>query len=150
MPTFPKTGNKFGSSKHQLYGRRTFNSSYCFRLVDSALSNATDFLLPFYVNAAGGNVTEATQCMVAGSNGESTSSFGQTVSKSNLYTIGFQANHAALAQGDNNLWAIKNKPFSLGYFRRQDLPTHFSLAEGWTTADMYAQSVIASTIPNRG
>jgi phospholipase C len=40
------------------------------RQVDGTLSNATTELLPFYVNAAGGNLSEATQCMTAGSNGE--------------------------------------------------------------------------------
>ncbi|KAF8588656.1 non-hemolytic phospholipase C precursor [Ramaria rubella] len=101
-----------------------------FQLVDATLSNVTDALLPFYINAAGGNLSEATQCMVAGSNG-------------------WTANHNAFAFGDNNLWAIKNTPFSWGHFKRQDIPTHFALAEGWTIADMYSQSVVASTIPNR-
>ncbi|GJJ06186.1 hypothetical protein Clacol_000375 [Clathrus columnatus] len=63
---------------------------------------------------------------------------------------GFTANHNALAQGDNNMWAIENTPFSWGHFLRQDIPTHFALAEGWTVADMYAQGVVASTDPNRG
>ncbi|GJJ08151.1 hypothetical protein Clacol_002359 [Clathrus columnatus] len=101
-----------------------------FQLVDGTLSNDTEALLPFYINAAGGNLTQATQCMLAGSNG-------------------FTANHAALAQGDNNLWAIANTPYSWGYFLRQDIPTHFALAEGWTVADMYAQAAIATTHPNR-
>ncbi|GJJ06253.1 hypothetical protein Clacol_000444 [Clathrus columnatus] len=101
-----------------------------FQLVDGTLSNATDFLLPFYINAAGGNISEATQCMISGSNG-------------------WQANHDAYAHGENNLWALKNSPFALGYFLRQDLPTHYALADGWTIGDMYAQSVVASTLPNR-
>ncbi|GJJ06185.1 hypothetical protein Clacol_000374 [Clathrus columnatus] len=111
-----------------------------FQLVDSTLSNDTNALLPFYINAAGGNLTEATQCMVAGSNGE-------TIIVTSVAR--FTANHNALAQGDNNMWAIKNTPFSWSHFLRQDIPTHFALAEGWTVADMYAQSVVASTIPNR-
>lgn len=64
--------------------------------------------------------------------------------------LGWTANHNAFANGDNNLWALDNTPFSVGYFKRQDLPTHFGIAEGWTLADMYAQSVVASTNPNRG
>ncbi|KAF8479385.1 non-hemolytic phospholipase C precursor [Gautieria morchelliformis] len=101
-----------------------------FQKVDGSLSNKTTALLPFYINAAGGNLSEATQCMVAGSNG-------------------WTANHNAFANGDNNLWALDNTPFSLGYYKRQDLLTHFGIAEGWTIADMYAQSVVASTDPNR-
>ncbi|KAF8522873.1 hypothetical protein JB92DRAFT_2886613 [Gautieria morchelliformis] len=54
-----------------------------------------------------GNLSEATQCMVAG----------------------WTANHNAFANGDNNLWALDNTPFSLGYYKRQDLPTHFGIAE---------------------
>jgi phospholipase C len=64
--------------------------------------------------------------------------------------VGWTANHDAFANGDNNLWALDNTPFSWSYYKRQDLPTHFGLAEGWTMADMYAQSVVASTNPNRG
>jgi phospholipase C len=65
-------------------------------------------------------------------------------------TKGWTANHNAFANGDNNLWALDNTPFSIGFFMRQDVPTHFGIAEGWTIADMYSQSVVASTIPNRG
>ena len=63
---------------------------------------------------------------------------------------GWTANHNAFANGDNNLWAVDNTPFSVGYFLRQDVPTHFGIAEGWTIADMYSQGVVASTTPNRG
>jgi len=65
-------------------------------------------------------------------------------------TSGWAANHNAYAFGDNNLWVLDNTPYSWGHFKRQDIPTHFALAEGWTVADMYSQSVIASTVPNRG
>jgi phospholipase C len=37
----------------------------------------------------------------------------------------------------------------LGYFKRQDIPTHFDIAEGWTVADMATQSILAATDPNR-
>jgi len=101
-----------------------------FQPVDPTQSSATTDLLPFYINAAGGNTSRATQCMVAGSNG-------------------FTANHAAFAQGDNNQWVVANTPFSWGHFLRQDVPTHFALADGWTVGDMYAEGVVASTHPNR-
>ncbi|KAK7449302.1 hypothetical protein VKT23_013445 [Stygiomarasmius scandens] len=96
-------------------GRSTF-----FQLVDSRLSNATDHLLPFYLNEAGGEFVNGTQCMVAGSN-----SWG--------------ANQAALASGQNNMWAIGNSPYSIGYFKRQDLPVHFAVADAWTVGDMYQE-----------
>ncbi|THU84746.1 extracellular phospholipase C [Dendrothele bispora CBS 962.96] len=106
-------------------GRSTF-----FQLVDSHLSNATDHLLPFYLNEVGGDFVNGTQCMVAGSN-----SWG--------------ANQAALASGLNNMWAIGNSPYAVGYFKRQDLPVHFAIADAWTVGDMYQEGVIASTDPNR-
>ncbi|KAF8588655.1 PLC-E [Ramaria rubella] len=101
-----------------------------FQQVNGSFSNATTALLPFWINAEGGNLTNATQCMEGGSNG-------------------WTPNHNAFADGDNNLWVLENSPYSWGHFKRQDIPTHFALAEGWTVADMYAQSVLASTIPNR-
>lgn len=98
--------------------------------VDSALTNASDYLLPFYLNYLGGSWEEATQCMIAGDNG-------------------WNDNHAALNDGLNNKWALNNTPWSWGHFTRKELPIHFALAEGWTVGDMYQESVIASTNPNR-
>lgn len=48
------------------------------------------------------------------------------------------------------MWATMNTPNSLGFFMRNDIPTQFAIAEAFTVADMYAESVIASTNPNRG
>lgn len=61
----------------------------------------------------------------------------------------WQANHDALNGGVNDMWALGNTPWSWGYYQRSDLPTHFAIAEGWTVGDMYQESVIASTNPNR-
>ncbi|OCK82157.1 putative non-hemolytic phospholipase C precursor [Lepidopterella palustris CBS 459.81] len=98
--------------------------------VNPTLSNATDYLLPWYVNYLGGNWSEATQCMIAGDNG-------------------WNDNHAALNGDLNNKWALNNTPWSWSYFERKDIPVHFGIAEGWTVGDMYQESVIASTNPNR-
>ncbi|KAF2094978.1 phosphoesterase-domain-containing protein [Rhizodiscina lignyota] len=98
--------------------------------VDSSLSNDTDSLLPWYLNYLGGDWVEATQCMSAGDNG-------------------WNDNHAALNDDLNNKWALNNTPWSWGYYKRSDLPVHFGIAEGWTIGDMYQESVIASTNPNR-
>ncbi|KAI1323731.1 phosphoesterase family-domain-containing protein [Xylariaceae sp. FL0255] len=98
--------------------------------VNSTLSNQTDYLLPWYLNYLGGNWTTATQCMVAGDNG-------------------YASNHRALNGDLNNMWALGNTPWSWGHFRRDELPVHFAIAEGWTVGDMYQESVIASTNPNR-
>ena len=82
------------------------------------MSNATDFLLPFHLNYLGGNWTDATQCMEAGDNG-------------------WQDNHGALNGDLNNKWAVNNTPWSWGYYKREDLPVHFAIAESWTVGDMY-------------
>lgn len=106
------------------------NTSVWYQQVNSTLSNATDYLLPWYLNEAGGDWLEATQCMVAGDNG-------------------WQDNHAALNGDLNNHWVLGNTPWSVGYYKRSDLPVHFAIADGWTIGDMYQESVIASTNPNR-
>lgn len=100
------------------------------QVVNSTLSNATDYLLPWYLNYQGGEWLSATQCMVAGNNG-------------------WYENHAALNGDLNNHWVLGNTPWSWGYFKHSDLPVHFAIAEGWTVGDMYQESVIASTNPNR-
>ena len=101
-----------------------------YRLVNSSLTNDTDHLLPWYLNYLGGEWLNATQCMNAGSNG-------------------YEENHLAYNFGSNDHWALNNTPWSWGYYKRSDLPVHFALAEGWTIGDMYQESVIASTNPNR-
>src|ERR1700753_2118056 len=57
--------------------------------VDRTLSNATNYLLPWYLNYLGGSWVDATQCMVAGDNG-------------------WNDNHAALNGDMNNRWALNN------------------------------------------
>ncbi|WFD35070.1 phospholipase C [Malassezia cuniculi] len=88
-------------------------------------------LLPFwYLNHAGADWNERSQCMLSGSNS-------------------WQANHAAWNNGSIDRWAQANTPYSIGYYRRHDIPLHFALAEEFTVADAYYESVIASTDPNR-
>lgn len=86
------------------------------------MSNATDTLLPFYLNYLGGDFVNSTQCMQAGSN---------------VWT----PNHAALNYGLNNHWARNNSQWSWGYFKKQDIPVHFSIAESFTVGDMYQVSL---------
>ncbi|KAG8418876.1 hypothetical protein J3459_011932 [Metarhizium acridum] len=49
----------------------------------------------------------------------------------------------------NDHWALNNTPYSIGYYKRDDLPTQWALAENWVVGDMYQESVVASTSPNR-
>jgi phospholipase C len=100
------------------------------RKVTPDLSTQAETLLPFYINYLGGKWTESTQCTGAGDNS-------------------FQKNHACLNNNLNSLWAINNTALSWAYFKRQDLPVHFGIAEAWTVGDMYQEAVIAATEPNR-
>lgn len=93
-----------------------------YQTVNGSLSNATDTLLPWYLNYLGGEWDAATQCMSAGSNG-------------------WDANHAALNNDLNNNWPLGNTPWSWGYYTRKELPNHFAIAEGWTVGDMYQEYV---------
>ena len=87
--------------------------------------------LPYwYLNHAGGDWKERSQCMLSGTNA-------------------WQQNHAAWNNGEIDQWAQVNTPYSIGYYRRDDIPVHFALAEGFTVADSYYEGVIASTDPNR-
>lgn len=89
-----------------------------------------DTLLPWYLNYLGDAWEQATQCMEAGSNG-------------------WDENHDALNGDLNNNWPVANTPWSIGYLTRKEVPNHFAIAEGWTVGDMYQESVIAPTNPNR-
>ncbi|KUL88089.1 hypothetical protein ZTR_04075 [Talaromyces verruculosus] len=104
--------------------------SVWYQTVDSTLSTETDYLLPWYLNYLGGNWSEATQCMVAGDNG-------------------YKSNHLALNGDLNNHWATNNTPWSWGYFKRDELPVHFAMAEGYTISDMYQEAQMTATNPNR-
>ncbi|PGH33019.1 phospholipase C [[Emmonsia] crescens] len=98
--------------------------------VDSNMSNDTETLLPWYLGYLQGNWSQAIQCMAAGSNG-------------------YAENHASINGGLNDGWARNNTPWSWGYLKRQDLPVQFAIAEGWTIGDMYQESQITATNPNR-
>ncbi len=91
------------------------------RVVTPAQSSATNALLPWDAAYLGGNWTDAAQCMVGGSNA-------------------WTQNHAAINAGLNDQWATSNSPYSLMYYKRDVIPTHFGIAEGFTVADMYAVS----------
>ncbi|PHH89358.1 hypothetical protein CDD83_6204 [Cordyceps sp. RAO-2017] len=100
------------------------------QLTTPKMTNDTKHISPWYLNYLGGNWSEATQCMIAGSNG-------------------WNENHAAWNHGTNDHWATNNTPWSIGFYKREDLPTQWALVENWIVADMYQESVVASTSPNR-
>jgi phospholipase C len=64
-------------------------------------------------------------------------------------TNGWSPSHKALNNGKNNNWPDGNSPNSMGYLNRSQIPFLYSLADEFTIADMYFQSVIGPTNPNR-
>ena len=89
-----------------------------------------DYLKPWYLNHAGGDWRKRTQCMLAGTNS-------------------WRQNHDAYNHGERDHWAKKNTPYSIGYFKREDIPVQFGLADEFVVGDSYYESVISATDPNR-
>src|SRR6478752_6269077 len=88
------------------------------------VKNGTKYLLPYHLEG------KRAGCTGGGSNG-------------------WSANHKALNNGKNNNWPDGNSPNSMGYLNRSQIPFLYSLADEFTIADMYFQSVTGSTDPNR-
>lgn len=93
------------------------------QLTTPAMTTETPYIQPWYLNYLGGSWVNATQCMTAGSNG-------------------WQANHAAWNHGTNDHWAMNNSVYSIGFYKRSDIPVHFDLAESYVVGDMYQVSVL--------
>ncbi|EFA79369.1 hypothetical protein PPL_07787 [Heterostelium album PN500] len=58
-------------------------------------------------------------------------------------------NHVAWNNGLNNNWPEGNTVGSLGYLGEDNLPFYFELADQFTIADKYYESIMTSTNPNR-
>lgn len=56
---------------------------------------------------------------------------------------------AAWNQGSFGLWPKFKTDYSMGYFKREDIPFQFALAEAFTICDAYHCSVTSGTDPNR-
>ncbi|KAK2831959.1 hypothetical protein FQN49_006997 [Arthroderma sp. PD_2] len=89
-----------------------------------------DTLTPWYLGHHGGDWSDGVQCVTGGSNA-------------------YRENQASLNHGRNDRWQDWGQPTNWGFLKRNDIPVHFSLAEGWTVGDMYQQSSITATNPNR-
>ena len=87
-------------------------------------------LKPFYLAWQGGDWVNRSQCMVAGTND-------------------WRQNHQAYNKGEMDQWAIANTPYSIGYVRKEEIPVQYMLADTFTIGDMYYESVMSSTDPNR-
>ncbi|MFP5434863.1 MAG: alkaline phosphatase family protein, partial [Alphaproteobacteria bacterium] len=61
----------------------------------------------------------------------------------------FSDAQAAWNQGKFGLWPKYKTDYSMGYYKRQDIPFQFALAEAFTICDAYHCSVTSGTDPNR-
>jgi phospholipase C len=57
--------------------------------------------------------------------------------------------HSAWNNGAQDQWVNTNGPYTMGYYKRDDIPFHFALAENFTICDNYHCSVMSETWPNR-
>lgn len=92
--------------------------------------NGVSILKPWHINYLGEAWKGRTQCMSAGEKD-------------------WISMHIAYNNGLGDKWIAADGPYSLGYFKRDDIPTHFDIAEGWTVMDNSRQSVLGATNPNR-
>lgn len=61
----------------------------------------------------------------------------------------FADSQAAWNQGSFGLWPKFKTDYSMGYYRRADIPFQFALAENFTICDAYHCSITTGTDPNR-
>jgi phospholipase C len=61
----------------------------------------------------------------------------------------FSDAQAAWAQGKFGFWPQFKTPLSMGYYRREDIPFQFALADAFTVCDAHHCSVTTGTDPNR-
>ena len=61
----------------------------------------------------------------------------------------FSDSQAAWNQGKFGYWPKYKNPYSMGYFKREDVPFQFALAEAFTICDAYHCSITTGTDPNR-
>lgn len=61
----------------------------------------------------------------------------------------FADTQAAWNQGKFGYWPKYKNPFSMGFYRREDIPYQFALAEAFTICDAYHCSITTGTDPNR-
>lgn len=85
----------------------------------TGVTDEADFLLPYWFNYLGGEENyNKSQCLCAGANN-------------------WIPTQQILEGGLMNKWAQIDTPQSWGYFKRQDIPFHFALADAYTLGDAY-------------
>ena len=97
------------------------------------VTDAADYLLPFYLNSEGGEEGfNKTQCLCAGAN--------NWIPTQQIFQAGLENG------GATDQWAIVDTPQAWGYFKREDIPYHFALAESYALADHYHVCISATAM----
>ncbi len=124
-----------------LAGVRGFDDAEAMKLADGRSvfyqpdeKNPRGYLLPFHLNTR-------------------TTNAQRMPSTSHAWDV----QHAAWNSGQMNNWLPAHRaadhhnhaPYVMGYFKREDIPFHFALAEAFTICDSYHSSVMGPTWPNR-
>ncbi len=83
------------------------------------MTDKADYLLPYWLNYVGGEENyNKSQCLCAGANN-------------------WIPTQQAMNNGLMDRWAQVDTAQAWGYFKRQDIPYHFALAESYALADSY-------------
>lgn len=49
----------------------------------------------------------------------------------------WEPNRKSYNHGTNDMWPIYESPVSVGFFKKDDIPTQYSVADNWVVGDMY-------------
>jgi hypothetical protein len=97
------------------------------------VTDKAEYLLPFYLNSEGGaEGFNKTQCLCAGAN--------NWLPTQKIFQAGFEDG------GAPDQWAVVDTPQAWGYFKREDIPYQFALAESYALADHYHVGNCAITV----
>lgn len=96
----------------------------------TTLTDEADWLLPYWLNyVSGEEAYNKSQCLCAGDN--------NWIPTQQIMQSGFKD------------WATIDTPQAWGYFKRQDIPYHYALAEAYTVSDHYHAAISTNTDSNR-
>lgn len=104
----------------------------------STLTDATDYLLPYWLNYLGGDWPNRTQCLSPGSNLWLPTQAAFNGGLNDMWAVGVQSSlDPNLAQLTSLCWQTSSAPQAWGYYKREDIPFHYALADTFTVADHY-------------
>jgi phospholipase C len=100
------------------------------RHVNGSLTNATNFLLPYYMNARGGDAFQATQCATGGTNAIKNNLAADNNDLNNIWPCECQRDPIASLYPRSCFYnQVVNSEFSMAYFKREDIPVQWAIAD---------------------